>query len=244
MPDSSPEDHDDLHCSQHGAGHVAYICEHLANRPEQRWHCDYPTEETPWPDAWCDTCDAALQAAGGDWDDESAPEIKIICHHCYEELQGKSVHCLTPEAHAAWSECLEEYLPLLQGKQARLAAKIKGCDWEYDQETGLLTFSKNGKSLLVAEFESVGSFSSVSRTWLWSWANFTTFPNVRTRITAVRDFGEARDFLPLIIPKWPAELVDAWEVSAFAVHLLHAEGIYRAPIHQGFHFLAIMSIQS
>jgi hypothetical protein len=40
--------------------------------------------------------------------------------------------------------------------------------WDYDQETGEFIFSDGGIPKLIANFQVVGSISTVSNTWLWS----------------------------------------------------------------------------
>ena len=102
-------------------------------------------------------------------------------------------------------------------------------EWFYDQETGLLTFSNFGKVYVEINFESVGTFSKISNTWLWSWANNTIWPNVSTEILAVRDYGKKCDFVKLTEGKWDAEMYDGWEMTAISAYLLKAKGAYRPP---------------
>src|SRR5215213_6588725 len=52
-------------------------------------------------------------------------------------------------------------------------------NWYYDQLTGLLTFSDNGITKLIIEFEDVGSVSEVTNTFLWAWANPHTEEKVK-----------------------------------------------------------------
>ena len=77
---------DTIQCDTHGESQRAYVCTHLAaagaglgfNRNE-------PTEEEPFPDAWCDDCEIIREAAGG-WDEETEKlaQIKLLCAECYE----------------------------------------------------------------------------------------------------------------------------------------------------------------
>lgn len=105
--------------------------------------------------------------------------------------------------------------------------------WYYDQSTGILTFSDNGVNKLHIEFEDAGSFSLKSNTWLWAWDNPHVPEKVKSEITIVRDFGEARNFEPLIKPKWEGEEYDAWKMTAIAAYLMQAKGAYRAPSSNG-----------
>src|ERR1044072_8015559 len=49
--------------------------------------------------------------------------------------------------------------------------KLGSYSWHLDQGTGKLTFSKDGVTKVVADAQIVGSYSTYSHTWMWSWAN-------------------------------------------------------------------------
>ena len=70
------------------------------------------------------------------------------------------------------------------------------------------------------------------------------FDVVRIPMDKVREFGEAHDFPKLIVPEWTAEEVDGWEMSAIAADVIKAKGVYRAPVQDGFTFLAILDAKS
>jgi hypothetical protein len=83
----------------------------------------------------------------------------------------------------------------------------------------------------------VGTISTKSSTWLWSWAN-PHFANVTLGdIERVRLLGEAEAITKLTEKKWAAEEVDGWEMTAIAARLLEAQGAYRSPSENGFLFL-------
>jgi hypothetical protein len=49
-------------CEKHGTNAAAtYVCSHLATNPVQRWNSDRPSQANPWPDAWCNQCNARFQ---------------------------------------------------------------------------------------------------------------------------------------------------------------------------------------
>ncbi len=101
--------------------------------------------------------------------------------------------------------------------------------WFYDQLTGELTFSDAEVKKLIINFESVGSFSLKSNTWMWSWANKHTQEKVKSEIIKVKEFGEKRNFEKLFDPIWEAEEVDGWEMAGISAYILQAKGVYRAP---------------
>jgi len=49
------------------------------------FHSEEPSEEEPFPDAWCDDCNLIFQAHGG-WNEESEKlvSISLLCSGCYE----------------------------------------------------------------------------------------------------------------------------------------------------------------
>jgi len=78
-----------IDCSTHGEQEKTYVCNHLAdgsaglgfNRGE-------PTEENPFPDAWCDECNLIYEANDG-WGDatEGLITIRLLCSGCYEKAR-------------------------------------------------------------------------------------------------------------------------------------------------------------
>jgi hypothetical protein len=220
-------------CSTHGDAHPTYLCEHLVANPVQRWHCGYPSQENPWPDAWCPVCDMEYLKEG-EWNEnnEGNLKIKLACHHCYESFRSQSAGALEGEELARWSafatRCHDEFL----ARQEALEAEFSLDDqegWSWDQEKGELTFSSDGIPAVIAKVDFIGSFSSQSDTWLWSWANFHLPENARRRMEEVRGFGEEERFPRLTVPKWAARELDGWVMSAIAVHVLEARGVYCNP---------------
>ena len=75
-----------IHCHNHGECEQTFVCSHLTegaaglgfNRGE-------PSEDNPFPNAWCDNCDLIYQAHQG-WNDEAEDllEVRIVCSGCYE----------------------------------------------------------------------------------------------------------------------------------------------------------------
>ncbi len=246
--DEELEESDELECTQHGKAHTTYVCEHLIAQPVQKWHCDYPDADNPWPDAWCAICDAHYQAEG-EWNErnEDLVPIKLLCHGCYEDARSASLNRIEGETLVTWNNFLDTCYEDLQKKTEQLNQEFdlgshQRYDW--DQVKGELVFSNDGVAAVVAKIDFIGSYSSRTDTWLWAWANFHLLENVRTRVQAVRDFGEVHDYPCLTTPKWIAEEVNAWEMAAVAAHVLNARGIYRSPREGGASFLLIREIST
>jgi len=136
-----------------------------------------------------------------------------------------------------------EYLNQQQKKLDQDFALSSHERWNIDQETGELSFSNKGKVAVVAKVQFVGSISTTSDTWLWSWANSSVLPTLTVEIAKVRDYGEQRHFDALTQRKWEADLDDGWNMAAITNYLLKAKGVYRAPAGEIYVFLVITDIR-
>src|SRR5690606_27691909 len=89
--------------------------------------------------------------------------------------------------------------------------KYERYDW--DQETQQLTWSDEGIPKVVADIQFVGSISTISNTWLWSWANPSVIDSMSNHLNDVRRFGEKHSISKLVEEKWPADELDGWEMT-------------------------------
>lgn len=237
-----------VHCATHGQAQTTYVCGHLAANPMQQWFCDAPSEDNRWPDAWCQACNSEYLKAG-EWNDDNSGglDLKILCNECYAAKNAASVDHLTDSERESWGDTIGTCHEALHAKQAALEAQYtlgRHKRFDYDQETATLVFSNDGVPAVVGDVEFIGSISTRSNTWLWAWANFSNLPSVRSRIAAVRDFGEDKGYPHLTVPQWAAEEVDGWEMAGIAVDVLGAKGVYRVPSVNGFLFMAIMDMRA
>jgi hypothetical protein len=72
--------------------------------------------------------------------------------------------------------------------------------YDWDQELGTMTFSDFGVTKVIADIQFVGSISTVTNTWLWSWENPSVLANVKERILEVKAFGEQHGLKQLTTP--------------------------------------------
>ncbi|SFF50655.1 hypothetical protein SAMN05518865_10119 [Duganella sp. CF458] len=234
-------------CPTHGESQFAFVCKHLIAHPAQKWHCGYPEEDEPWRDAWCSACNEAFEREG-EWNEnnEGEADIGMLCGHCYEDGIAQSVTCMDDATGSAWVQFLQTQCEVQRVKQQAMVDNWRLNDyprWDYYQETAQLVFSGGEQADLVADVEFVGTLSTASHTWMWSWANFSLLEPVRSRIAAVRGFGEEHDYPLLTVPKWKADAGDGWHMTAVALHVLGGLGVYRAPSDNGFIFMVVMSAQ-
>jgi hypothetical protein len=249
IPDPMTEEASSIQCGEHGEATPTYVCGHLHRQPAQRWFCDAPEADYPYPDAWCASCNDELAKEGGEWNErnEGCLDLQILCHHCYQNAMAQSVGAMAEPQQHAWEDAVVDAHHALVHKQKALESDhgISRFErWDYDQTQGTLTFSHEGAPKVVADIEFIGSVSKASGTWLWAWANFSNHAKVSTRIPALREWGEVQGFLPLTVPLWNADVTDGWELSGVAAQVLGARGVYRAPTDNGYLFMALMSVRS
>ena len=75
-----------IQCQLHGECTETFVCSHLTEDAAGRgFNREEPSEEDPFPDAWCDDCELIFKAHQG-WTDESEKlvEIRVLCSGCYE----------------------------------------------------------------------------------------------------------------------------------------------------------------
>lgn len=198
-------DHQTVECANHGEARATYVCVHLLNDPRQRWHCSYPTADKRWPDAWCGACDRLFQEQG-EWNEnnEDSLDIRLLCHFCYEAKLGSSVEPQMQAHGTRWQKLIARASTELQARQDELETEFalsRQDRWDWNAERDELVFSRAGKPALIAPAVMTGSVSTVSNTWLWSWANHHIDPATIEPILQVRAFGEAEDFACLTVPK-------------------------------------------
>jgi hypothetical protein len=241
-------DDDSIRCGTHGNRRATYLCGHLAADPVQRWHGAHASTDNPWPDSWCDGCNAAFLRDGA-WNDENSAglDLKILCSGCYEHAKGRSVGRLRGASLANWNAFLDDCRAALTRKQDALEKRFqlwRHKRWDWDQDRAEIVFSNDGVPAVVATIAFVGSLSTRSNTWMWSWANESLAPAVVGEMARVRDDGEALDRPHLCVPTWPADEHDGWAMAAVAVHLLEADGAYRTPTDHGFLHMVLKDVRA
>jgi hypothetical protein len=232
-------------CRNHGSTPETFVCVHLAKGAGCGYHASADNPNDPWPDAWCDRCEVAFQAVGA-WTSENEPELALLCTHCYEEARARNASVPEPLVGAPIPVDDETYVAFTRAACERAASRQERARtrwpifaihdrWHYDGEAGTICFERDGgqegeRATLVADVRVVGSFSTTTNTWLWSWGNEHVSDVERSAIDAVRVFAEVRGIAQLCEAHRPAELAEGWQMAAIAADLLGAEAIYRAPM--------------
>lgn len=145
-----------------------------------------------------------------------------------------------------YEEFIHETHRYLMAQQERCKDKYRMGKYErydFDQQTGEFVFSHRGVPKLVADFQVVGSISTKSNTWLWSWANSSILEGVKKDIYRVRQFGEENGLKQLVEEKWTADEADGWTMTSISAQILAAKGAYRCPTGNGFLFVIFTDIR-
>ena len=96
-----------IHCDTHGETTETFVCVHLLGEAKGLgFHREPPTDENPFPDAWCDNCEL-IRAAHGGWNDtpDDLTTIRLLCSDCYERARIRNEHpstTLHDLAHLRW----------------------------------------------------------------------------------------------------------------------------------------------
>ena len=114
--------------------------------------------------------------------------------------------------------------------------------FDWDQENGTLVLSNNGIPAVIAKVQFVGSVSTKSDTWLYSWANSTVLDNVKDQMHTVKGYGQSKIYQARFNDKWSADEVDGWEMTSITSYILNAKGAYRATDKPGFTYMVITDI--
>jgi hypothetical protein len=234
-----------IECSEHGGAYATFVCTHLVDKPAQFWFSEVATPKRPSPDAWCKKCERAFQEYG-EWNEKNDAQsrISMICNHCYAAKKLASLD--QPKgAQGIWQKLVEASHHSLHQKQDNLAEEFsisKHERWDYDQHTGLLTFSNEGKPVVEAKFQVIGSVSKKTNTWMWAWANENIWHVVRRGVKAVADFGYEKQLSRLTVPLYPADEYTGWEMAGISAHLMKSKGVYRVPGENTELFLALQKI--
>lgn len=228
-------------CERHGETPCTFGCRHLTFGVACGYHASVDEPADKWPDAWCDLCEDALQASGGEWTEasEEVADIKLMCTYCYDAARARN-ELLPLHARGKRTRLSEEEIASLlhhathemQAAQ-RVLEKRWGwkamARWDFDEEARTLTFSDSASPAIIADVRLVGSYSTKSSTFQWAWKTFDEGAPEAHAISPLRVFGEVRGISKLTTANWKCEEDDGWEMASIAGYLLGAEAMYRAP---------------
>lgn len=139
-------------------------------------------------------------------------------------------------------QCYEE----LELKQGQLFEKYYLGNYEsywFDQESASLQFKNAEKVELEFEVIPIGSWSSASKSWMWSWANQSLNEKLKAQTTKLKDLANFTGFDTFESATFDADEMMAHEITAMAVHHLEALGLYILPSKNLKIFLALIQLK-
>ncbi len=243
-------------CGAHGETPATFGRRHVAEGVACGLYAKAPTRANPWPDAWCDLCEEAFQRGGGEWNEqnEQVPDIKVLCTHCYTVARARNIEVprlargrtakLTAKETAALVHHAVHAAQALQDKSDKKWRWQHMARWDFDGESGTLTFSDPKRASVVADIQLVGSYSKRSNTFQWAWETLGEDDSDAEVISRLRVFGEVRGIDKLTTPNWECDETTGWEMTALAAHILGASGVYRAPMKHMYWFMLLSNWRS
>lgn len=115
--------------------------------------------------------------------------------------------------------------------------------WDIDQEVGDLIFSNSDGTKAVAPAQIIGSFSTNDNSWLWAWDNPSIVDDLKLHALKLKEYGEKHSIKKLTMRKWTGTEDDAWAMTAFAVKLCNAQGVYRGPAGPAYVFMTFGKVR-
>jgi hypothetical protein len=244
-------DSEDVVCGSHGKTPVTFACRHVASGIACGFHASSEHPDDKWPDAWCDLCEEAFQAAGGEWNDvsEKQADIQIMCTHCYDDARDRNRR-VPPLARGVAARLTEHEASALKrhGVQAGQSQQEESdrrwrwrsmARWDFDDKASIVKFSDPKRPTLVADVRLVGSYSKKSGTFQWAWKTFEEGAPETGAISMLRVFGEVRGMAELTSPTLECDEIHGWEMASVAGYILGADGLYRAPMDHQYWFMLL-----
>jgi len=126
-----------------------------------------------------------------------------------------------------WAEAWKD----LKRRQTHLARRMKltSAQWSVDQEAGLIQFERTDGALVTAPVQIIGAWNPETHAFTWAWDH----PSVQTRLRAdaerTRWFGEKHGLSDLTERTLHIGEQEAWRLTAVAMKVNAAAGVYRGP---------------
>jgi hypothetical protein len=153
---------------------------------------------------------------------------------------------MNPKSEDLYSKLLNSSLAEMNAMNQRLADGygLGSHDrWDVDQTTGVLAFSNGGATEVICDVEILGTYSSITSTWLWGWANESVLKVLTENVLRVKEYGEREGLNDLRERKVECSEAEAWAFAALASKVLGGLGVYRGPTGRGYVMMMIKTIR-
>ena len=115
-------------------------------------------------------------------------------------------------------------------------------DFFYSQETETLQFKTDGKVEIEFEVIQIGSWSSISGSWMWAWANESLMEKTKQKSVKIKELAEITGYDVFLLEAFEAKESIAHQLTAISAHYLNAIGYYIAPFNELKSFLALTRV--
>lgn len=124
----------------------------------------------------------------------------------------------------------ESWVDLLN-RQRWLSKKLKldSAPWVVDQNSGLIQFERKDGSLVTAPIQIVGAWNPRTEVFRWAWDHPLVAQRLRNDAERTRWFGDKHGLEELTLKSLRMDEKEAWQMTALAMKVNAAHGVYRAP---------------
>jgi hypothetical protein len=107
--------------------------------------------------------------------------------------------------------------------------KIETAPWIVNQEAGLIQFERRDGALITAPVQIIGAWNPRTDVFRWGWDHPMVHPRLRADAERTRWFGEKHKLSELTARMLRLSERDAWRMTALALKVNAAHGVYRGP---------------
>jgi hypothetical protein len=179
------------------------------------------------------------------WESEKSGQFQYETGRLSNDMpsNGQVSSPMTDDEYASFIQtCRGELLELVSQSKKKWGLD-KYAKFDFEGEEGRLVFWGFKDYQLSCKVQIIGTLSNTTNTWLWAWDNSSIGASLKVDSIKVRDFGLTNGLEGLAKPTWPATEEDAWDMTAIAIHVNPAEGVYRAPIGDVVVFMILKQIR-
>jgi hypothetical protein len=232
--------------ARRGYGRCTRTCVHLKEGADLGWFVSPDAaDDDHWPLAWCKACNEIVEAAGGIARATTALRLSSFCDVCYERQRDQNWPSDTTFRR---SGVLGPWKTDLEVRNRALAAhhNLARYDWNDWQPlpdaSPLLVLRKRATGERVAlTVQILGTFSTRTETWLWSWGQPEAAERETGRLREIRAYGREQGSLKIACAHWAATEKDVFEMTAVAASFIPCLGEYRLPYARGYSVFLVLS---
>ena len=124
----------------------------------------------------------------------------------------------------------ESWIDLLN-RQRWLAKKLKleTSPWQVDQNAGIIQFDRKDGALVTAPVQIIGAWNPRTHLFRWGWDHPMVAQRLRNDAERTRWFGDKHGLEELTQKSLKMDEQNAWQMTALAMKVNGAHGVYRAP---------------